>query len=291
MGTCSPRKEHAPRCTLNTKRGVCHHYSSSLIFVIKATWWSRFIFITVRRLPFTVLYQSANNRETMTTTCGVAVVVRGLMKKPIIRRNHKRSTNNKLIRVVSEPSWSRSYYEGKEELLFENNSNFKSSSSPLKLSIQDRLRMTTRSNNAKFQSVVCLGTSPRAVVTNTTTSLDDDYEGEEVFVDGEDVYGLHHEYLPTTTNKEERELSSELMQKSAFAVEMAVRKFRSTYFAAMTWENRYYFVREERGQDGSVINLSIRGARLSERLRRRIENEQMSQLERMGRGWFLILDV
>ena len=118
----------------------------------------------------------------MTTTCGVAVVVRGLMKKPIIRRNHKRSTNNKLIRVVSEPSWSQSYYEEKEELLFENNKNVESSSSPLKLSIQDRLRMTTRSNNAKFQSVVCLGTSPRAVVTNTTTSLDDDYEGEEVFV-------------------------------------------------------------------------------------------------------------
>ena len=91
----------------------------------------------------------------MTTTCGVAVVVRGLMKKPIIRRNHKRSTNNKLIRVVSEPSWSQSYYEEKEELLFENNKNVESSSSPLKLSIQDRLRMTTRSNNAKFQSVVC----------------------------------------------------------------------------------------------------------------------------------------
>ena len=289
MGTCSPRKEHAPRCTLNTKRGVCHHKSSSLIFVIKATWWSRFIFITVRRLPFTVLYQSANNRETMTTTCGVAVVVRGLMKKPIIRRNHKRSTNNKLIRVVSEPSWSRSYYEGKEELLFENN-NFESSSSPLKLSIQDRLHMTTRSNNAKFQSVVCLGTSPRALVTNPTTSLDDDYEGEEVFVDGEDVYGIHDEYLPTTTNKEERELSSELMQKSAFVVEMAVRKIRSTYFAATTWENRHYLVREERGQDGSVMNLSIRRARLSERLRRRIENEQMGQLEWMGRG-FLISDV
>ena len=289
MGTCSPRKEHAPRCTLNTKRGVCHHKSSSLIFVIKATWWSRFIFITVRRLPFTVLYQSANNRETMTTTCGVAVVVRGLMKKPIIRRNHKRSTNNKLIRVVSEPSWSRSYYEGKEELLFENN-NFESSSSPLKLSIQDRLHMTTRSNNAKFQSVVCLGTSPRALVTNPTTSLDDDYEGEEVFVDGEDVYGIHDEYLPTTTNKEERELSSELMQKSAFVVEMAVRKIRSTYFAATTWENRHYLVREERGQDGSVVNLSIRRARLSERLRRRMENEQMSQFERMGRG-FPILNV
>ena len=226
----------------------------------------------------------------MTTTCGVAVVVRGLMKKPIIRRNHKRSTNNKLIRVVSEPSWSRSYYEGKEELLFENNSNFESSSSPLKLSIQDRLRMTTRSNNAKFQSVVCLGTSPRALVTNPTTSMDDDYEGEEVFVDGEDVYGIHDEYLPTTTNKEERELSSELMQKSAFVVEMAVRKIRSTYFAATTWENRHYFVREERGQDGSVMNLSIREAKLSERLRRRMENEQMSQLERMGRG-FPILDV
>ena len=69
-----------------------------------------------------------------------------------------------------------------------------------------------------------------------------------------------------------------------------MRKFRSTYFAATTWENRHYFVREERGQDGSVINLSIRGARLSERLRRRIEKEQMSQLERMGRG-FTILDV
>ena len=289
MGTCSPRKEHAPRCTLNTKRTVCHNNLSSFIFVRKATWWSRFIFITVRRLPFTVLYQSANSRETMTTTCGVAVVVRGLMKKPIIRRNHKRSTNNKLIRVVSEPSWSRSYYEGKEELLFENN-NFESSSSPLKLSIQDRLHMTTRSNNAKFQSVVCLGTSPRALVTNPTTSLDDDYEGEEVFVDGEDVYGIHDEYLPTTTNKEERELSSELIQKSAFAVEMAVRKFRSTYFAATTWENRHYFVREERGQDGSVMNLSIRRARLSERLRRRMENEQMGQLEWMGRG-FLILDV
>jgi hypothetical protein len=48
--------------------------------------------------------------------------------------------------------------------------------------------------------------------------MDDDYEGEEVFVDGEDVYGIHDEYLPTTTNKEERELSSELMQKSAFVV-------------------------------------------------------------------------
>ena len=226
----------------------------------------------------------------MTTTCGVAVVVRGLMKKPIIRRNHKRSTNNKLIRVVSEPSWSRSYYEEKEELLFENNKIVESSSSPLKLSIQDRLHMTTRSNNAKFQSVVCLGTSPRALVTNPTTSLDDDYEGEEVFVDGEDVYGIHDEYLPTTTNKEERELSSELMQKSAFVVEMAVRKIRSTYFAATTWENRHYLVREERGQDGSVMNLSIRRARLSERLRRRMENEQMGQLEWMGRG-FLILDV
>ena len=225
---------------------------------------------------------------TTTTTCGVAVVVRGLMKKPIIRRNHKRSTNNKLIRAVSEPSWSRSYYEEKEELFFEDSNNFESSSSPLKLSIQDRLRMTTR--NAKFQSVVFLGTSPRALVTNTTTSLDDDYEGEEVFVDGEDVYGLHDEYLPTTTNKEERELSSELMQKSAFVVEVAVRKIRSTYFAATTWENRHYFVREERGQDGSVMNLSIRRARLSERLRRRMENEQMSQLERMGRG-FPTLDV
>ena len=71
---------------------------------------------------------------------------------------------------------------------------------------------------------------------------------------------------------------------------MAVRKIRSTYFAATTWENRHYLVREERGQDGSVMNLSIRRARLSERLRRRMENEQMGQLEWMGRG-FLILDV
>lgn len=97
MGTCSPRKEHAPRCTLNTKRGVCHHKSSSLIFVIKATWWSRFIFITVRRLPFTVLYQSANNRETMTTTCGVAVVVRGLMKKPYVFVRYGYSTKYVVI--------------------------------------------------------------------------------------------------------------------------------------------------------------------------------------------------
>ena len=38
------------------------------------------------------------------------------------------------------------------------------------------------------------------------------------------------------------------------------------------------------------MNLSIRRARLSERLRRRMENEQMGQLEWMGRG-FPILDV
>ena len=50
-------------------------------------------------------------------------------------------------------------------------------------------------------------------------------------------------------------------------------------------------MREERGKDGGVIDLSIREARLSERLRRRMENEQISQIERMGRGGFPILDV
>ena len=92
-------------------------------------------------------------------------------------------------------------------------------------------------------------------------------------------------------DKDVDDISSELMQKSAFAVEMAVRKIRSTYFAATTRENRHYLVREERGKDGGVIDLSIREARLSERLRRRMENEQISQIERMGRGGFPILDV
>jgi hypothetical protein len=118
--------------------------------------------------------------------------------------------------------------------------------------------------------------------------------GSEVFVDGEDVYGLHDQYLPNKNSKNGKKevVSSELiLQKSAFAVEMAVRKIRLTYFAATTWENRHYLVREERDpQDGSVMKLSIREAKLSERLRRRMENEQMSQLERMGRG-FPILDV
>ena len=166
-----------------------------------------------------------------------------------------------------------------------------------KLSIQDRLRL--RSGN-KFKSVVCLGCSPRAVVSNLS------FDGEEeVFVDGEDVFGMHDEYLPSSSssssssregrgNRKEKmkdAVSSELMQKSAFAVEMAVRKIRSTYFAATTRENKHFLVREERDpQDGRVMHLSIREARLSERLRRRMENEQMSQIERMGRG-FPILDV
>ena len=164
-----------------------------------------------------------------------------------------------------------------------------------KLSIQDRLRL--RSGN-KFKSVVCLGCSPRAVVSNLS------FDGEEeVFVDGEDVFGMHDEYLPSSSSSSSREgrgnrkekmkdaVSSELMQKSAFAVEMAVRKIRSTYFAATTRENKHFLVREERDpQDGRVMHLSIREARLSERLRRRMENEQMSQIERMGRG-FPILDV
>ena len=69
-----------------------------------------------------------------------------------------------------------------------------------------------------------------------------------------------------------------------------MRKIRSTYFAATTWENRHYLVREERDpQDGSVMTEHPRGD-MSERLRRRMENEQMSQFERMGRG-FPILDV
>ena len=163
-----------------------------------------------------------------------------------------------------------------------------------KLSIQDRLRL--RSGN-KFKSVVCLGCSPRAVVSNLS------FDGEEeVFVDGEDVFGMHDEYLPSSSsssregrsNRKEKmkdAVSSELMQKSAFAVEMAVRKIRSTYFAATTKENKHFLVREERDpQDGRVMHLSIREARLSERLRRRMENEQMSQIERMGRC-FPILDV
>ena len=121
---------------------------------------------------------------------------------------------------------------------------------------------------------------------------------DEVFVDGEDVFGMHDEYRDEKRKRGEGEddkdvddISSELMQKSAFAVEMAVRKIRSTYFAATTRENRHYLVREERGKDGGVIDLSIREARLSERLRRRMENEQISQIERMGRGGIPILDV
>jgi len=176
--------------------------------------------------------------------------------------------------------------EEKEDYLENNmnNNNSESSSQTLKLSVQDRLRMGK--NAHKFRSVVCLGTSPRAVVTRVN-------EGSEVFVDGEAVFGLHDQYLPNknTKNGSKKEVvSSELiLQKSAFAVEMAVRRIRSTYFAATTWENRHYLVREERDPFGSV-NLSIREAKLSERLRRRMENEQMSQLERMGRG-FPILDV
>ena len=62
------------------------------------------------------------------------------------------------------------------------------SSQTLKLSVQDRLRMGK--NAHRFRSVVCLGTSPRAVGS-----------GSEVFVDGEDVYGLHDEYLPNKNTK------------------------------------------------------------------------------------------
>ena len=202
---------------------------------------------------------------------------------PSVRTRRRRRMNQRIVRArVSEPT--RSYYEEKEDYLHENNvnNNAESSSQTLKLSVQDRLRMGK--NAHRFRSVVCLGTSPRAVGS-----------GSEVFVDGEDVYGLHDQYLPNknTKNSGKKEVvSSELiLQKSAFAVEMAVRKIRSTYFAATTWENRHYLVREERDpQDGSVMNLSIREAKLSERLRRRMVNEQMSQFERMGRG-FPILNV
>ena len=202
---------------------------------------------------------------------------------PSVRTRGRRRMNQRVIvRAVSEPT--RSYYEEKEDYLHENNvnNNAESASQTLKLSVQDRLRMGK--NAHRFRSVVCLGTSPRAVGS-----------GSEVFVDGEDVYGVHDHYLPNknTKNSGKKEVvSSELiLQKSAFAVEMAVRKIRSTYFAATTWENRHYLVREERDpQDGSVMNLSIREAKLSERLRRRMENEQMSQFERMGRG-FPILNV
>ena len=198
-------------------------------------------------------------------------------KKPLPSVRRRRRINQR-IQAVSEPT--RSYYEEREDYL-ENINNNSESSQTLKLSVQDRLRMGK--NAHKFRSVVCLGTSPRAVGS-----------GSEVFVDGEDVYGLHDQYLPNKNSKNGKKevVSSELiLQKSAFAVEMAVRKIRSTYFAATTWENRHYLVREERDpQDGSVMKLSIREAKLSERLRRRMENEQMSQLERMGRG-FPILDV
>ena len=197
-------------------------------------------------------------------------------------RTRRRRMNQRIVRAVSEPT--RSYYEEKEDHLENNmNNNSESSSQTLKLSVQDRLRMGK--NAHRFRSVVCLGTSPRAVGSGS----------EVLFVDGEDVYGVHDQYLPNKNTKnggKKEVVSSELiLQKSAFAVEMAVRKIRSTYFAATTWENRHYLVREERDpQDGSVMNLSIREAKLSERLRRRMENEQMSQFERMGRG-FPILDV
>ena len=198
-------------------------------------------------------------------------------------RTRRRRMNQRIVRAVSEPT--RSYYEEKEDYLHENNvnNNTESASQTLKLSVQDRLRMGK--NAHRFRSVVCLGTSPRAVGSGS----------EVLFVDGEDVYGVHDQYLPNKNTKnggKKEVVSSELiLQKSAFAVEMAVRKIRSTYFAATTWENRHYLVREERDpQDGSVMNLSIREAKLSERLRRRMENEQMSQFERMGRG-FPILDV
>ena len=155
---------------------------------------------------------------------------------------------------MSEPT--RSYYEEKEDYLENNMNNNSESSQTLKLSVQDRLRMGK--NAHRFRSVVCLGTSPRAVGS-----------GSEVFVDGEDVYGLHDQYLPNknTKNSGKKEVvSSELiLQKSAFAVEMAVRKIRSTYFAATTWENRHYLVREERDpQDGSVMNLSLSLIHISE---------------------------
>lgn len=203
---------------------------------------------------------------------------------PSVRTRGRRRMNQRIIvRAVSEPT--RSYYEEKEDYLHENNvnNNAESASQTLKLSVQDRLRMGK--NAHRFRSVVCLGTSPRAVGSGS----------EVLFVDGEDVYGVHDQYLPNKNTKnggKKEVVSSELiLQKSAFAVEMAVRKIRSTYFAATTWENRHYLVREERDpQDGSVMNLSIREAKLSERLRRRMENEQMSQFERMGRG-FPILDV
>ena len=203
---------------------------------------------------------------------------------PSVRTRGRRRMNRRIIvRAVSEPT--RSYYEEKEDYLHENNANnnAESASQTLKLSVQDRLRMGK--NAHRFRSVVCLGTSPRAVGSGS----------EVLFVDGEDVYGVHDQYLPNKNTKnggKKEVVSSELiLQKSAFAVEMAVRKIRSTYFAATTWENRHYLVREERDpQDGSVMNLSIREAKLSERLRRRMENEQMSQFERMGRG-FPILDV
>ena len=242
-------------------------------------------FVSVSLVYSRVFFRTDTTTMTCTATTFSSTTFRRCCfeKKPLPSVRVRRRINH-CITAVSEPT--RSYYEEKEDYLHENNmnNNAESSSQTLKLSVQDRLRMGK--NAHKFRSVVCLGTSPRAVVTRVN-------EGSEVFVDGEAVFGLHDQYLPNknTKNGSKKEVvSSELiLQKSAFAVEMAVRKIRSTYFAATTWENRHYLVREERDPFGSV-NLSIREAKLSERLRRRMENEQMSQLERMGRG-FPILDV
>jgi len=117
-------------------------------------------------------------------------------KKPLpsVRMRRRRINQRIIVRAVSEPT--RSYYEEKEDYLHENNmnNNAESSSQTLKLSVQDRLRMGK--NAHRFRSVVCLGTSPRAVGS-----------GSEVFVDGEDVYGIHDQYLPNKNTKKEKKKS------------------------------------------------------------------------------------
>jgi len=260
----SPRKK---KQTIKCKRRVPTNARKIFISLrrVKAT---RLIFISISFVSVSLLYsrvffRTETTRMTFTsatTFSSTTIWVCCFEKKPLTSVRIRRRINQ---RIRSEEK--EDYLENNM-----NNNNSESSSQTLKLSVQDRLRMGK--NAHKFRSVVCLGTSPRAVVTRVN-------EGSEVFVDGEAVFGLHDQYLP----------SELILQKSAFAVEMAVRKIRSTYFAATTWENRHYLVREERDPFGSV-NLSIREAKLSERLRRRMENEQMSQLERMGR-WFPILDV
>mmetsp|Transcript_6862 Transcript_6862/g.22841 ORF Transcript_6862/g.22841 Transcript_6862/m.22841 type:complete len:172 (+) Transcript_6862:118-633(+) len=128
---------------------------------------------------------------------------------PSVRTRGRRRMNQRIVRAVSEPT--RSYYEEKEDYLHENNvnNNAESASQTLKLSVQDRLRMGK--NAHRFRSVVCLGTSPRAVGSGS----------EVLFVDGEDVYGLHDQYLPNKNTKNGGKKRSRIL--GAHLTEICVR--------------------------------------------------------------------